>query len=263
MKNLVLAASTTLAIIALLLSVNSFFRIRSATCQRQLDRCIRQCDETRDRALGENQLRRNQIDFDLQLDLRDCRINNIGSQQAIDQCQQEKIDAANQELAQLDTSDNAIRATRDQCVTDCDNQAKQCDANFGPQPIDNSPDLGQPIKPSSPIDVGCLEGGAPCFKKVLEICTKISGPCDECWKSLCGGGDWSFESSVSLEVTLVAATDPAKNARVLATSSLKGKEAVLSVPTEIKLNKREQLFLGFSSKEKPGGPVKLVVRRRK
>ena len=257
MKNLVLAASATLALIALLLSINSFFRIRSVACQRQLDQCIQQCDSTRDRALGENQLRRTQINFDLQRDLLDCRISNIGNQAAIDQCQQQKIDAANQELAQLDASDSAIRATRDQCVTDCDNQAKECDKNFGPH------STGVVTHPDIPAKIDCLEGGAPCFKNVLEICTKISGPCDECWRTLCGGGEWSFESDVPLEVTLVAATEPAKNARVLATSSLKGKEAVVSVPTEIKLNKREQLYFGFSSKEKPGGTVNVLIRHGK
>lgn len=255
MKNAILAAIAVLAVIALLVSFNSFYRIRSQACQNERDRCVQGCDRTRDRALNENQLRRSQINFDLQRDLLDCRINNLRNQAAMDQCQTEKIDAAELELARLDASDDAIRDVRLQCVTECDNQARQCDTNRTPGQIDVTTVIDRPI------EVGCLEGGAPCFKEVLEICTVISGPCDECWTSLCGGGDWSFQSEVPLDVTLVAATDPLKDARVLATSSTKGKQAVLSIPADIKPNKRERLYFGFSSKEKAGGPVKVLIHR--
>lgn len=255
MKNAILAGIAVLAVIALLVSFNSFYRIRSQACQNARDRCVQECDRTRDRALSENQLRRTQINFELQQDLLDCRINNVGNQAAIDQCQREKINAAEMELARLDVSDDAIRDVRLQCVTECDSQARKCDKNRTPQKVDVAIDIDRPI------EVGCLEGGAPCFKEVLEICTVISGPCDECWTSLCGGGDWSFQSEVPLDVTLVAATDPLNNPRVLATSSMKGKQAVLSVPADIKLDRREQLYFGFSSKEKPGGPVKVLIHR--
>jgi len=257
MKNATLGATAVVSVIALLLSLSTLYHIRFKKCQDAYDQCVRECDATRDRVLGENQLRRNQINFQLLLDLRDCRINNVGNQAAIDQCQTQKTNEAAQELAQLDAADDVARQSDQQCRRDCLDEAKKCDASFGPHgPIVTT-------GPNVPAKIDCLEGGAPCFKKVLEICTKISGPCDECWKSLCGGGDWSFESSVPLEVTLVAATDPLKDVRVLATSSAKGKQAVLSVPTDIKLNKREQLYFGFSSKEKPGGPVDVIVRQGK
>jgi hypothetical protein len=255
MKNFILGATAVLAVVALVVSINSLFRIRSQACRDALNICVQQCDSTRDRALSENQLRRNDINFDLTRAFRDCRIENIlNGEDAITQCQTEKTNAAEEELAALDRLDDAIREVRQQCVTECNNQAKKCD-NRLPTRIDTTPDINVPAA------IDCLEGGAPCVKPVLEICTVIAGPCDDCWKSLCGGGDWSFESSVPLEVTLIAATDPTKNARVLATSSMKGKQAVLSVPADIKLNKKERLYFGFSSKEKPGGAVKVLIHR--
>jgi hypothetical protein len=254
MKNLILGATAVLAVVALFFSFNSVFHIRSQACRDALNICVQQCDNTRDRALGENQLRRSQINFELTRALLDCRIDNFGNDDAINQCQRAKTDAAAEELAALDRLDNAIREVRQQCVTECNNQAKKCDGRL-PTRIDTTPDI------NVPAEIDCLEGGAPCVKPVLEICTVITGPCDDCWKSLCGGGDWSFESSVPLEVTLIAATDPTKNAHVLATSSMKGKQAVLSVPADIKLNEKERLYFGFSSKEKPGGPVKVLIHR--
>ena len=89
----------------------------------------------------------------------------------------------------------------------------------------------------------------------------MAGACDDCWKSLCGGGDFSFASTLPLGVKLMAATDPAKGGRVLATSSMKGKQAVLRVPADIKLNNKEELYFEFSSKEKPAGPVKVHIHR--
>ena len=255
MKNAILAGIAVLAVVALLVSTNSFYRIRFQKCQNARDRCVQECDSTRDRALSENHLRRNQINFDLVRDLLDCRIGNIGNQAAIDQCQRDEINAAELELARLDVADDVIRDVRVQCATACNNQARECDEDRSRLKVDVAIDIDRPI------EVGCLEGGASCFQEVLEICTVISGPCDECWTSLCGGGDWSFQSEVPLDVTLLAATDPLKDARGLATSSTKGAQAVLSVPADIKLNKRERLYFGFSSKEKHSGTVKVLIHR--
>lgn len=257
MKNTIFAGFAVLATVALLVSLNSLYQIRSQACQNMRDRCNQECDRTRSRALSENQQRRNQIYFELQHGLLNCRINNFGNQPAIDQCQREKTEAAEMALAQLDVGDDTIRALYLQCVTECDNQAKKCDQNRTPQNIDGATNI------DSSFEVGCLEGGAPCFKEVLDICEVISGPCDECWTSLCGGGGWSFQSNVLLDVTLVAATDLLKDAHMLAVSSTKGGQAELSVPVDIKLNKGERLYFGFSSKEKPGGSVKVFIHRNR
>lgn len=231
-----------------------FDRILSQECRNERSRCIQECNSTRDRAILENQLRRSEIQLQLNRDLLECMINNLGNQAAIDQCRSEISRAAERQLEGLDAADNTIRAAREQCVERCREQARRCD----------EPDLTQPGGGGAGIEIECIEGNnAPCFKEVLEICTVIVGPCDNCWESLCGDGQWSFESDTPLEVTLVAASDPAKSPRVLSTSSLKGKEAVLAIPAGIKLNRGERLYLGFSSKEKPGGPVKAVIRRSK
>lgn len=256
MKNVILGLIAALAVLALVVSFNSYFLIRSQACQNALNRCVQQCDSTRDRALGENDQRRTTIEINRGRAWMECVIqyHGAGNNQALQECRTEADNVANAELETLAALDEIIRERREQCVTECNTQAKKCD-----NPFAGGIDAAPRIDVTAPID--CLAGGGPCFKPVLEICTQIAGPCDECWTTLCGGGDYSFESSVPLEVTLVAATDPAKNARVLASSSMKEKQAVLSVPSHIKLNRTERLYFGFSSKEKPGGPVKALIRR--
>jgi hypothetical protein len=245
MKNIVLATICVLSIICLLLSGKLFLQVGALEARVARDSCAQACDSTRDRALGENQLRRTEIDFDLQRELRDCRINNLLNESAIALCQAEKLDAAQLRRAGLDASDEAIREVAVECRKACANRPAAVAAGI-----------------ERPIEV-CLEGGAPCFKEVLEVCTIVSGPCDECWTSLCGGGDWAFESELPLVVTLVAATDPAKDARVLATSSMNGEQAILSVPSDIEAKGGERLYLGFSSKEGTGGAVKVRIRRNR
>ena len=139
------------------------------------------------------------------------------------------------------------------CVEKCDEQKKQCTDSTRPQPS----------LPTSKVDiVACLEGGPPCRGAVRKICTQMAGACDDCWKTLCGG-NWSFSSSVPLEVKLLATANPAKKARVLATSSMKGKQAALRVPAAIKLSGKEELYFEFSSKEKRTGSVKVHIQRTK
>jgi hypothetical protein len=158
----------------------------------------------------------------------------------------EKRDAC---LAQCTQADPAQKKS---CIKKCNDEFDQCVKTTRPQPLDLSHDL----------EIGaCLEGGAPCRQAVRKICTLMAGACDDCWRSLCGGGDFSFGSSLTLDVKLMAATDPAKGGRLLATSSTKGKQAVLRVPGDIKLNNKEQLYFEFSSKEKPAGPVKVHIHR--
>ena len=158
---------------------------------------------------------------------------------------QEKRDAC---VASCDQKRPAEKAF---CIKKCDDQLKECVNKSRPQPLD--------ITNDADFDA-CLEGGLPCRQPVRKICMLMAGACDDCWKSLCGG-NWLFGSSMPLEVKLLAATDPAKNGRVLATSSMKGKQAALRVPADIKLNKNEQLYFEFSSKEKPAGTIKVHVHR--
>lgn len=256
-------SAVLVGIVVLVISGLGFYylldRIRSQECRDARDRCIEACDRTRDIALGENQLKRSLIQLQLTRDLLDCRLDNTGNPAAIQQCQADRNAAAQAQLASLDASDNTIRTAREQCVTRCRDQARECDDESQPERVTPVGGGGGPG-----VEISCIEGNnAPCFKEVPEICKVITGPCDNCPETLCGDGQWSFESETPLEVTLVAATDPAKSPRVLATSSPKGKEAVLGIPAGIKLNPGERLYLGFNSKDKPGAPVKAVLRRNK
>jgi hypothetical protein len=123
---------------------------------------------------------------------------------------------------------------------------------------------GEVVSPTVIVEVECIDGtNAPCFMKVREICKKISRPCDDCPRSLCGDSTWFFESDIPLAVTLVAATDPEKDARVLSHTSKKGKVVALPIPKQIKLKEKEQLYIGFSSNKKPARPVQVIIHRSK
>jgi hypothetical protein len=79
---------------------------------------------------------------------------------------------------------------------------------------------------------------------------------------MCGGGEWLIDSELPLSsVTLVAAQGRSMRGRVLATSSIKGKRAILNVPRDLKLNSGEQLYFQFSSRTKPRGAVKVTIHR--
>ena len=159
---------------------------------------------------------------------------------------QEKRDACVAECKQKDP------AKKEACIKKCDDAAKECA---------NNRTTFEPQVPARGVDLkACLEGGAPCRQPVAKICKLIAGPCEDCWKTLCGG-NWSFGANLPLQVKLVAATNPAKGGRMLATSSMKGKQSVLKVPAQLKLNKQEQFYFEFSSKQKPTGPVKLQVQK--
>lgn len=246
-----LAAAVGLA----LLIVYGLYRIRSQECRAEQDRCIRDCDRARDNGLTGTNSQRGTLTLQFAQDMTQCIVQNVGNQAAIEQCREETSAALRDAMARLDALDEAFRNTHGLCLTQCRQEGYACD--------NTSLTANAIVDAIRPFEFECPPGGAPCFKEVLEVCTVISGPCDDCLRSLCGGGEWAFESETPVDVTVVAATDPLKNPRVLATSSMQGKQAVLNVPADIKLGREERLYLGFSSKEKPGEPFKLLIRRRR
>jgi hypothetical protein len=225
----------------------------SPLCRKRYERCVRNCYRTRDQQLATNQAQRGMKEFQRLLDLSDCSLQNMGNDQARIECQRQVNAAADAAIAHLDA---AAYAAFDHCMAECSQAAKDCDneARF----------YGEITLPTVTIEVECIDGtNAPCFMKVRDICKKISEPCDDCWKSLCGESTWIFESDLPLTITLVAATDPEKNARVLSRTSRKGKLASLPVPKDIKLARKEQLYIGFSLSKKPAKPVQVIVHRSK
>jgi hypothetical protein len=214
------------------------------------------CYRTRDHQLGQNQFQRGFIEFQRLLDLSECAIQNIGNEQAKIECRSQVNASADAAIALLDARDDAIHAEFDQCFAACSRGAKECD--------DEVRFYGEVVSPTVTVEVECIDGtNAPCFMKVRELCKKISGPCDDCWRSLCGDSTWFFESDVPLAVTLVAATDPKKDPRVLSHTSKKGKVVALSIPKQTKLKGKEQLYIGFSSNKKPAKPVQVIIHRSK
>lgn len=226
----------------------------SPRCRKEYERCVRQCYKTRDERLANNQIQRGRIELQRLNDIRDCTFQNIGNEQARIECQRQVNAAADTALAQLAARDDAIRVEFDRCMAKCSQDAKDCDnkAQF----------YGAIASPTVTIEVECIDGtNAPCFKKVREICKKISGPCGDCFRSLCGDNTWFFESDIPLAVSLVAATNPKKNTRVLSRISKKGKVVALPIPKQIKLNGKEQLYIGFSSNKRLAKPVRVIIHR--
>lgn len=225
----------------------------SPLCRKRYERCVRSCYRTRDRQLARNQAQRGLMEFQRLRDLSDCFTQNIGNEETRIECQRQVNAAADTAIAHLD---DAAYAEFDHCMAECSQGAKDCDSEVR--------FYGEVVSPTVTVEVECIDGTrAPCFVKVREICKKISGPCDDCWRSLCGDSTWFFESDIPLVVTLVAATDLKKDARVLSHTSKKGKVVALPIPKQIKLKGKEQLYIGFSSNKKPAKPVQVIIHRSK
>ncbi|HEX5709078.1 MAG TPA: hypothetical protein VFX96_17385 [Pyrinomonadaceae bacterium] len=227
--------------------------IRELECRLQRVYCSHECDQAFIRERFAIQDERNRLTEERNGRLGECADRFDRDSPAYQQCWAQVMEAFQPRMQELSQSEIFAVMVRDTCKENCEAICGERTARTGV------------IDVSTPVDVevGCVEGGAPCFKEVPKICTVISGACGECWRTLCGGGEWAFESDVPLEVTLAAAADPAKSPRVLATSSARGKEAVLDVPKDIKLDMGERLYFGFNSREKTRGTVKVVIRRRR
>jgi hypothetical protein len=236
--------------------VLSFTVLGQGTADLTYATCVRRCNHDRDVAIASNNLQRTQVQIQLGRDLIDCNVEYLGNPLASRRCRQEKRAAANARLAQLDASDRMAQRARLRCIAEC---RRQHDA--GTSTPTSTVSGSVPLVGIVTLD--CLPGGAPCRASVPEFCTKAASACDQCWRSLCGGGEWSFEAEVPLVVTLLAVSDPSKSPRVIATSSRKGQQTILSVPADIKLGAGEQLYFGFSSPGKPGKAVKVNIQRDK
>jgi hypothetical protein len=239
-------------------------RFRLMACGVSYYLCEQRCDTARDNALRLNEAQRllaavayNQARFN-------CIGEHAGDNAALTRCAQEAERAFSERMASLDASDAAAIATREQCGEECSRRLHACDAANAAALSGSTGAVAGSVNVVGNVTVDCVEGGAPCFKPVSDFCQRASGACDQCWLSLCGGGEWVVEpvgEQLPLSTTLVAATDPSKSPRVLATSAARGNQAVLNVPPDIKLGGGEQLYFGFSSRKRPGGPVEVRIHR--
>lgn len=247
MKTLILKILVSTAM-ALVFSSNVFAQ---AQCDTNYRTCVRACDGTRDQTLSRNNIERNQIRFQLGRDLVECNVQFATDAAGRTACRDEKLAAANAAIAALDNSDRQAQRVRINCISECRRQRRECR-----QPPPPEPSFG------GDFTVDCLDGGAPCRGAVPDFCTRAAGACDDCWRSLCGGGEWQIDSQAPLRnVTLVAVSDTSKRKRVLATSVVKGKRLILNVPRDLKLEPSEQLYFEFSSRTKPGKAVKITIKR--
>jgi len=240
------------AAMASLFALTGFAQTR---CERDYRTCVGACNVTRNQTLARNNLRRSQIRIQLGRDLTQCNVRFIGDPAGRQSCRNEKQAAANAALAELDRSDRQAERDRIGCITECRRQLRECrePSQSRPEPTVNGE-----------FTVDCLEGGPPCRGAVSDFCTRAAGACDDCWRSLCGGGEWLIDSEVPLRsVTLVGVSDTSRRERVLATSSIKGKRAILNVPRDLKLRPGEQLYFQFTSRIKPHRAVKVTIHRDK
>ena len=246
MKNLVVRI-LVLAAIELILSFTVFGQTQ---CERNYRSCVRTCNTTRDQTQARNDIQRSQITLQLGRDLIQCNVQNVGNPAGRDQCRNEKQAAADAAYARLDALDLQAERDRIACITECRRQLRECQF---PAP---EPSTG------ARFTIECLDGGAPCRGPVSEFCTRAAGFCDDCWRSMCGGGEWIIDSEVPLRsVTLVAVSTASRSERVLAVSSVRGKSARFNVPSNIRLKQGEQLYFQFRSVTKPNRPVTMTLRR--
>ena len=237
-----------LACLSLILSSN----VLAQTCETRYRGCVRGCNTTRDQALARNNLERNQVRIRLGRALTQCNVQFVTDPAGRQECRRAAQAAADADFARIDGLDRQAQRDRIACITECRRQRTEC-----LQPPPPTPNFG------GRFEVECLEGGAPCSGPVSEFCQRAAGACDDCWRSLCGGGEFRFDSDASLRrVTLVAASNPSGPARVLATSSVKGGQLRLTVPHNVKLNSGEQLYFQFSPRTRPGKPMKVTVTRQ-
>ena len=249
MKNLAVRI-LVLAAIELILS----FAVFGQTCERNYRTCVRTCNLRRDQTQARNDIRRSQITIQLGRDLIQCNIQNVGNPTAREQCRNERIAAADAALAQVDASDLQAERDRIRCITECRRQFRECQAPAPREPVVTGPR----------VTIDCLDGGAPCRGPVSEFCTQAAGSCDDCWRSLCGGGEWLIDSEVPLSsVTLVAVSEASRSERVLVTSTIRGTRATLNVPRNLNLRRGEQLYFQFRSRTRPNRPVKVTLHRNR
>jgi len=233
-----------LACLSLIFSSN----VLGQTCETRYRTCVRGCNETRDQALARNNLERSQVRIRLGQALTQCNVQFVTDPVGRQECRRAAQAAAAADFARLDGLDRQAQRERINCISECRRQLRECQT---PAP---TPNFG------GNFEIECLEGGPPCRGEVSEFCQRAVGACDDCWRSLCGGGEWQIDSDVPLRsVTLVAVRNNQRQARILATSSSRGGRLKLNVPRNIKLNTGEQLYFQFSPSAPPGRPMKITV----
>jgi len=241
MKNVALAVVAVLAVAAGIYAYTLSGRVSLVECHQDFQLCAQACDAARQSALNALAAQIVTVESQRMQDIFRC---GPPIDDAARQCIADANARADEAMRRLRASADAAHA---QCVMGCKSRNNRC--------------ARLPPEFHGDIDIACIGSGARCFKEVSETCQAISGACDDCGISLCGGGEWLFDSELPLTVTLVAAAPDLSNPRVLAASTPLKNAAVLNVPADIKLSGQERLYLGFDSTAKPKGAVKVRVHR--
>lgn len=260
MKKVVIGA-VALVIISQLISTYYLNR-RLRPCGLLYYLCEQACDDDLEDALERNDLQRGLADIAHGQALTNCLVENVGDAAGLAECREEADTAFRNRIAEIDGLDAAARQMRGQCVSECSRQYQECNAT-NEAAFSSSGAVSASVDVVGTVSADCFPGAA-CFEPVSDLCQQISGVCDQCTLSLCGGGEWTVETvgnQLPVTTTLVAATDLSKNPRVLATSTTRGNQAILNVPPNIKLGEGEQLYFGLGSQNK--GRVELRIRRSK
>lgn len=220
-------------------------------CEIRYRSCVRTCNLNRDQALSRNNLERSQVRIRLGRALTQCNVQHVGDPAGRRECRSAAQAAADADFARIDGLDRQAQRDRINCIAECRRQRTEC-----LQPPPPTPNFG------GTFEIECLEGGALCSGPVSEFCQRAAGACDDCWRSLCGGGEFRIDSDASLRtVRLVAVRNNWRRARILATSYNRGGSLRLNVPRNIRLNSGEQLHFQLSPRTRPGRPVKVTLTR--
>ena len=249
---LAVSISVVLSIVALVKVRDPKPDLVDIKCRTENVLCFNECKRALDSKMDSIRFDSNQTIIEHNQNIINCYVQNAVDPDGLRQCLDEEEARYNNELATINARREAALNAFESCRDDCDSEERRCREegfDFHPQ------------EPDIPVIVECNEDGSaiPCRMPVDELCTMVAGACDDCWRTLCPGARWKFSANRPVTVMLIAAADPEKDARTLATSETGTARVALPVPEKIELQNNEKLWLQFDMKEKTGKPVKITV----
>jgi len=160
------------------------------------------------------------------------------------QCLDQENAAYGQKIRDFERQRANVQYAYSRCRLNCAHKAEDCQ------------DKSNPHVASGTIDIpgDCRNenlGDESCRRRVDPLCTRISG-CDDCYKTLCGGSTWQFESSAPIEVSVVSVAVDQDTSHTIIIGTTNGKKTLLKIPTDIKVGDNERLQFEF----KPVKPQK-------
>jgi hypothetical protein len=243
-RNQIIGVVAIVALVASLLAIWKTWRIDTdqpvtdPECKEEKIHCNDNCEKDRERTLAGIGINERFALLNHQQVLLGC--NNEGNPLLRQQCINKENASFARTWNRFQAQKQNAETTYRNCINGCSDAAQDCQDNARPVPQNGTP-----------FRIECIDDGAfVCFKPVDEFCKKINGVCDDCWRTLCPGQVFEFESKMPIDIELVAANDISDSVRVIAAAAAAGNRLQLNAPNDIMTNPGERLFIRFTSKER-------------